>query len=255
MWTELNVSTSEEAQTTQQDAPQTAPQEAPPTKPFVAYDPGPIPPRRQRDPHRATKIVLFAATLVALWYVTTNVMKYANPTRETYGIFWPRHQWLFIHAIAGTIALVFGPIQFWLGLKREQVALHRVIGVAYVTSVGIGAVSALYLAFHTVYGWMFGAGLTGMAIAWITTTAIAVIAISRRMVPLHRQWVIRSYVVTFGFVFLRLVTDVLEMSNVGSLPERLTFASWVAWTVPLLIVEGVFQARKVFAKQPSVNEA
>ena len=239
MWTELNLSTSEETKTAQPDAS--------PTKPFVAYDPGPM--RRYVDPHRATKIVLFAATLIALWYVTTSVMKYANPTRETYGIFWPRHQWLFIHAIAGTIALVFGPIQFWLGLKREQPTLHRMIGIAYVACVGIGSMSAIYLAFHTAYGWIFGAGLTGMAIAWLTTTGIATIAIIRRMVDVHRQWVIRSYVVTFGFVFLRLITDLLEMSNVGSLPERLTFASWVAWTVPLLIAEGIVQGRKVFSKQ------
>jgi hypothetical protein len=98
MWTELNLSTSEETKTAQPDTST--------TKPFVAYDPRPM--RRYVDPHRATKIVLFAATLIALWYVTTSVMKYANPTRETYGIFWPRHQWLFIHAIAGTIALVSG---------------------------------------------------------------------------------------------------------------------------------------------------
>src|SRR5262249_12611736 len=110
-----------------------------------------------------------------------------------------------------------------------------------------------YLAFHTAYGWMFGAGLTAMAIAWLFTTGMAGLAIYKGMVGLHRQWMTRSYIVTFGFVFLRLTTDVLEMGNIGNLSERLAFSSWVSWTVPLLVVEMVFQARKVFASRPPLR--
>jgi hypothetical protein len=241
MWTELNVSASEETQTAHQE-PQSP-------KSFEPYNPVRSPHRRVRVTYRTTKIVLIAATLIALWYVMTSVTKYLTVTRETYGIFWPRHEWLFIHALAGTIAVVFGPIQFWMGLKREQPTLHRIIGVAYVTSVGIGAITAFYLAAHTVYGWIFGAGLTAMAIAWLLTTGIATLAIYRRMVSLHREWVIRSYVITFGFVFFRVITDALEMANVGNLPERLAFSSWAAWTIPLLILEGVARGRQVLSKQ------
>lgn len=237
MWTQLNVTTTEETQTTEK-----------PVQLRNAYDP--LRPKRER----ATKALLTAATLIALWYVTTSVMKYLHVTRETYGIFWPRHEWLFAHVVAGTIAVVFGPIQFWLGLKREQPALHRSIGVVYVACVAIGAASAIYLALHTAYGWIFGAGLTTMALAWILTTGVATIAICRRMVTLHRQWMVRSYIVTFGFVLFRFTTEILEMGNVGTMPERLAFASWASWTIPLLLVEGFSQARKLWAPKTPLGE-
>src|SRR4030095_2064878 len=156
---------------------------------------------------RGTKVLLWTVTVMALWYVFTSVLKYLTVTRETYGIFWPRHHWLFAHAVAGTFALVFGPVQFWLGLKREQPSLHRVLGMTYVASTLIGGVSALYLAFHTAYGWIFGAGLTVMAIVWMASTAMATAAIWQGLAGLHRQWIIRSYVLTFGFVLLRVMTD------------------------------------------------
>jgi len=235
MWTELNGTTSEELQRIENE---------PAAKPFQAYDPAPALRRIRRD--KMVKIVLFATTLIALWFVGTNVPKYLTVTRETYGLFWPRHQWLFVHVLAGTIAVVFGPVQFWLGTKRDQPTLHRAIGVTYVACTGLGAVTAVYLAFHTVYGWIFGAGLTAMALAWVVTTGMATLAICRRMVSLHREWMIRSYVVTFGFVLFRVISEGLDMANVGTLPERLTFSSWACWTFPLLLAEGVMQARKVF---------
>lgn len=240
MWTQLNATTSEEAQTAEE-----------PVKLPKPYDPLDHRPGPHSGGQRATKIVLSAATIIALWYVTTSVMKYLHVSRETYGLFWPRHEWLFAHVVAGTIAVVFGPVQFWLGLKREQQALHRVLGVTYVTCTGIGAISALYLAFHTVYGWIFGAGLAAMALAWIITTGVATLAICRGMASLHRQWMVRSYLITFGFVLFRLTTDILEMSNVGTMAERLAFSSWACWTIPLLVVEGAIQGRKLWAPRES----
>ena len=235
MWTQLNVSTGEEAKTAEEPVVLRKP-----------YDPL----RARQGSDHWTKLVLSAATIIALWYVTTSVMKYLHVTRETYGLFWPRHEWLFAHVIAGTIAVVFGPVQFWLGLKRDQPTLHRTIGVAYVVCTAVGAISAIYLALHTVYGWIFGAGLTAMAVAWILTTGMATIAIYRKKVPLHRQWMIRSYLITFGFVLFRFTTDTLEMGNVGTMAERMAFSSWACWTLPLLAVEGVIQGRKLWAKTP-----
>jgi hypothetical protein len=135
-------------------------------------------------------------------------------------------------------------------MKREQPSLHRAIGVAYAGCITIGAVTAVYLAFHTVYGWIFGAGLTAMALAWVVTTGMAILAITRRMVALHREWMIRSYVVTFGFVLFRVISEGLDMANVGTLPERLTFSSWACWTIPLLVAEAVLQGRKLRAPVP-----
>ena len=158
--------------------------------------------------------------------------------------------WLLLHIASGTSALLTGPIQLWLGLGRRHMGVHRRFGLAYLASVATGSVSALYLALHTTLGWVFGMGLTALAIAWITTTGMAFVAIRRRMVPLHQEWMIRSYVVTFAFVTFRMLVGILQTANVGTLTERLAAASWFCWAVPLLVTEVILQGRKMRVPGP-----
>jgi hypothetical protein len=115
--------------------------------------------------------------------------------------------------------------------------------------VGTGTAAAFYLAFHTDFGWVFGMGMTAMAVAWIITTALATISICRSMVEQHREWMIRSYVVAFSFVTFRVLTTLFEMVRAGTLVERMSAASWLAWSVPLLMTETILQGRKVFARK------
>jgi hypothetical protein len=65
----------------------------------------------------------------------------------------------------------------------------------------------------------------------------------RRQFAAHREWMIRSYVVTFAFALFRF----LEHINVdGSLGDEVhsVMLVWVAWAVPLLLVEVVLQWRR-----------
>ena len=103
--------------------------------------------------------------LMILWCLDTSALKFLNVSQETYGIFWPRRGWLYAHVVAGILAILIGPAQFWPGLKQNYPGLHRVMGVVYVASAGVGGVAAIYLAFHTDFGWMFSMGLGSMAMA------------------------------------------------------------------------------------------
>jgi uncharacterized membrane protein len=192
------------------------------------------------------RAILGAMLLLILFYLDTSALRFLNVTEETYGIFWPRRGWLYVHVVAGISAILLGPVQFWPGLKQKYGELHRVIGVVYVASAEIGGVAAIYLAFHTDFGWMFSLGLGSMAVAWMISTSLATIAICRGMIDQHREWMIRSYVLTFGFVVLRITTGLLDVANIGSIPDRFAFSSWISWAVPLMITETVLQGRKVF---------
>jgi predicted membrane protein DUF2306 len=55
----------------------------------------------------------------------------------------------------------------------------------------------------------FGIPLMGLATAWILTTGVAWAPIVRRKVVLHKEWMIRSYLVVFAFVTFRFITDLL----------------------------------------------
>jgi hypothetical protein len=146
---------------------------------------------------------------------------------------------------------LLGPVQFWLAMNRQANAiLHRVLGLFYVSAVFISAITAFYLAFHTDFGWVFGMGFSAMACAWLISTTLATIAILRHMSQQHREWMIRSYVVTFGFVTFRALNMIFDVARVGTLVDRMTAASWLAWSVPLFITETILQGRRVFAARP-----
>lgn len=195
-------------------------------------------------------VFVFALTAIALWFIYGSVWNYVGSDPGRFGIYAPRREWLTMHILAGSAAILLGPLQFWLGLNHRTKIFHRVLGICYVTAVAVSGTAAFYLAFHTDFGWVFGMGFTGMASAWIVTTTLAAISICRGLVEQHREWMVRSYVVTFGFVTFRVLTMVFEMFRAGTLVERMGAASWFAWSVPLLATEAILQGRKVFARAP-----
>ena len=99
--------------------------------------------------------------------------------------------------------------------------------------------------YGTALGWVFGMGLTGLGVAWLVTTGLAVVAVSRGLIEQHQDWMIRSYVVTFAFVTFRAFWSLLQAMGVGTLTEQLAAASWFCWAVPLLATEAVLQGRKI----------
>jgi hypothetical protein len=111
-------------------------------------------------------------------------------------------------------------------------------------------VGAFYLSTHTDFGWIFGAGLFALATAWVTTTTLAYLAIKRSLIDQHKEWMIRSYVVTFAFVTFRVIQPSLQAAHIGTPSEQFTVAAWACWAVPLFITEFVIQGRKVFAVRP-----
>jgi len=92
---------------------------------------------------------------------------------------------------------------------------------------------------------VYASGLFGLALAWTLTTAMAYVAIRGRVIEQHREWMIRSYVVTLAFVFFRLFVALLEGLDIGEPLERYKAAAWICWVVPLLITELLLQARKL----------
>jgi uncharacterized membrane protein len=155
----------------------------------------------------------------------------------------PRKGWLMLHISGGIVAILTGPVQLWLGLGDRGMNWHRRMGLAYIAAVGAGAVGGYYMAFNTDFGWVFGASLACLATAWVTTTAMAYVAIRKSLIEQHKEWMIRSYVLTFAFVIFRIVQPLLP--NVGTVTEQLAAAGWLCWTLPLLATEVVLQGRKI----------
>jgi hypothetical protein len=196
---------------------------------------------------RAAVVLLGTASVAAAIFLVAFAFPYFTLDAATFGVYWPNRGWLLLHIAGGMFALGLGPFVLWLGLNRRRMHLHRRLGGAYITGVALSSLAAFYLAFHTTFGWVFGTGLTGLAIAWIVTTGLALVSIKRRLIPQHQEWMIRSYVVTFAFVNFRIFAGFLQVSHIGTLREQLGAASWFCWAAPLFICECIIQGRKIFA--------
>jgi hypothetical protein len=200
---------------------------------------------------RGTAVLLSLTALAAVVFVAGAAVPYFLSSSYGPPEYAPRRAWLLLHIVGGMIALLTGPVQLWLGLSDRGMDWHRRMGIGYMTGVAIGSLGAFYLATHTDVGWIFGAGLFGLAVAWVTTTTLAYLAIRRSIIDQHKEWMIRSYVVTFAFVTFRVIQPALQAANIGTLYEDLTVAAWACWAVPLLITELVIQGRKVLPVRAS----
>src|SRR2546426_10082220 len=103
---------------------------------------------------RFANAVLLAPTVVALWFLNSFAFQYLTVDRDRYGIYWDRQEWLYFHIIAGGLALLLGPLQFWLGLNRRGVFVHRIIRAASVVCVLVKATAGLDLRQHNGLGWL-----------------------------------------------------------------------------------------------------
>lgn len=105
------------------------------------------------------------------------------------------------HTLSGTVALLAGPLQFSTRLRQRYLKFHRVLGFMYLISVVVGAFTGIALA----AGRPGFPGTSMQAAAWIVCTAAAFAAVRNRHIVQHRQWMIRSYAVTFTFVSSRVL--------------------------------------------------
>lgn len=145
--------------------------------------------------------------------------------------------WFPIHAAAATLALALGPFQFVRGLRGGHPALHRWIGRAYVAACLLGGVAGLVLALGASTGPVSQAGFGLLALLWLGTTAQGWrMARQGRYATSHRDWMIRSFALTFAAVTLRLY---VPLSLVLGLPfeESYRAISWLCWVPNLLVAE------------------
>jgi uncharacterized membrane protein len=199
---------------------------------------------------RTAPLGLFTAIAVsggfALWFIVHKVYLYTSYNAATYDALWPRRYGLIPHLLGGMVAILAGLVQIWLGLTGRTGALHRALGRVYVAGVAVGSAGSFYLALTIDPKYFaYAAGLFALACAWVLTTSMALLAIHRRAIEQHREWMLRSYVVTFAFVTFRLTERILLDWKVAPEMEVDTFLAFACWAVPLLLAEPLLQWRKI----------
>lgn len=136
------------------------------------------------------------------------------------------------HTLAGTFALLIGPINFSSRIRQRHLQLHRILGRVYVVSVFVGSFTGIALA----WGRPGLPGTSMQAAAWMVCTTAALVTARNRQIVQHRQWMARSYAVTFTFVSSRVLN--LWPPYWSHLGDTLSAVGVIAFTLAsLLIVE------------------
>jgi len=162
---------------------------------------------------------------------------------------------LYVHMLGGTIMLFCGAINLYVGATRRHFKYHKLVGRVYFIGGSLGAIIAIVIALgpaHKSDGAAMltnlSASLSVLAIAWLAAAGMAFRAVRNRRFDSHRDWIIRSYVLAWAFVFCRLASRVPTVAELG---DGQAFI-WLSWVGPLIACEIALQWRagsKVLVKR------
>ena len=151
---------------------------------------------------------------------------------------------VYVHMLGGTIMLFCGAINLYVGATRRHFKFHKLVGRTYLIGGSLGAIIAIVIALgpaHKRDGAIMltnlSTSLCVLAIAWLTAAGMAYRAVRNKRYDSHRDWIIRSYVLAWAFVFCRLASRVPTVAELG---EGQAFI-WLSWVGPLILCEIALQ--------------
>ena len=187
-------------------------------------------------------ILLGAALLssaVAWWMIALPVATLAN-VRTHQGHF----ALTFAHMLGGSGMMVLGGLNLYLAARKDRFALHRRVGQGYLLFGTFGAILVLLVTLSPAHKTNGGPILTNatislslLASAWLCFAALGWRAARNRRFASHGEWMVRSYVLVWSFVFCRVATRV---TNIGELGNGEAFI-WLSWVGPLILCEMLLQ--------------
>src|SRR6266481_7003550 len=215
-------------------------------------------PPLQRGSSSRPKYFLFAVIGLMVAYVLRhNEYFLVDPKAPVWEHYQPFRWWLLPHALAGTCALLLGPLQFSDRLRNRFARLHRVVGRIYIAGALIVAPLGAYIQFFEErMGGPRSFSIAALvdAILLMLTTAIAFTFILNGKVQQHRQWMTRSFAVALVFLEVRVVLGVTGLEKVagGAFDETVV---WACVAFSLLFADVVLQWQELRAKRPAPARA
>jgi hypothetical protein len=139
------------------------------------------------------------------------------------------------------VTLLLGPMQFMDGLRYRMPRLHILGGKVYLFGVLIGGLAGLYMAFHAYGGIVATMGFAVLAVVWLLTGLWALLAIKRRRIVEHRNWMVRNFALAMAAVTLRAY---LGIGVVAGVPFDTLYPilAWICWVPNLFVAEWIIRS-------------
>lgn len=151
-----------------------------------------------------------------------------------------------IHIILAIISLLTGPLGVIKQIRIQSIRFHRWNGRIYVLSILFNFLPGVYVSFFATGGWPSTLGFLILNTLWLGITILGYVAIRRKKINLHRQWILRSFFLSFANITIYILVAISH--NALNLPYSLsyTIAVWLCWVLNLAIAEIIIR-KKVFS--------
>jgi hypothetical protein len=174
-------------------------------------------------------------SLPVLWFFATPILSASESAPHL------RHgKTLYLHVIGGLTVLIAGGVALYIGWTKRAFKRHKWFGYTYLAFGSVMALSALALSVEAPHPPRSLYVATGtLAAVWLAVAGMALRSAKNRRFLIHRDWMIRSYVLTWTFVGCRIATNYDFFPALGA--ESVTAAIWVNWIVPFVLCEIALQ--------------
>ena len=143
-----------------------------------------------------------------------------------------------MHVLPGALFLLLAPLQFSRRIRTSNLRLHRWSGRLLVAlAIPIGLTGLFFGLINP-----FGGPLEAVVIAVVGTfflfaLARAVIAIRRREISTHREWMIRVFAIALGVSVVRLVGLAIVLITGGRPALWFAHSVWIGFFLTLAVAE------------------
>jgi len=174
-------------------------------------------------------------------FIIDKAVRYFYFNEETYEEYWKINWLLLIHILAGLVVLLIGPLQFFPYFRAKNIKIHKWLGKIYLAGIILGSFFSLYIAifFTAKSHWTWAAALIPLSVIWLLSALLGYRAAKNGKLQLHKEWMIRSYIITFTFVTFRWLMKFSFFAITADGRDRTALAIWLGWTVPLFINEAM----------------
>lgn len=145
---------------------------------------------------------------------------------------------LYAHIITVPLILLIGSSQVFFRYENSGRNIHRVLGSVYVYLIlFISAPGAFILSFYAFGGWPAKLGFLTLTILWGWFTYKGLRKAKRKDVIGHKNFMIRSYVLTLSAISLRVLSFIFihYFDFHGELAYSLT--AWLSWLPFIILTE------------------
>ncbi|MFD2148515.1 DUF2306 domain-containing protein [Mucilaginibacter antarcticus] len=157
-------------------------------------------------------------------------------TPEALGKYFELKWFVIAHITTGGGSLILGFIQFWPSLRNCSWKAHRAIGLLYLLAVLASSICAVILAVTTAkeVNWAYAFSLQIWVTVWISSTVIAYYSALKGRYTLHKEWMVRSYLVTLAFIISGLALKTSYIQSLGSFADISPSLFWMDGRYPCI---------------------